>query len=131
MTDLCGLRLLVVEDELLVALALEDMLVGFGCELVGPVSRIEEAEVLARTEALDGAILDVNVQGRMISPVAELLLARNVPVVICSGYSDMVGLPPPLRGFPHLSKPYGEAALRRAMQAAFPSRTKAPQEVSN
>ena len=119
MMDFSGLRVLVVEDELLVALALEDILNDMGCEIVGPVSQIEEAETFARTRDLDAAILDVNVRGRLIYPVAEVLAARGVPVLFCSGYSDTAVLPAPFRALPQVAKPYDESALRRAMEKAF------------
>jgi CheY-like chemotaxis protein len=130
MTELSGLRLLVVEDELLVALALEDILTDFGCELVGPVSRIEEAEPLAESEALDGAVLDVNVRGRNITSVVERLRARQIPVVICSGYSETTGLPSLLHGLPQVSKPYDKESLRRALAKAFRGHDPADQAVA-
>ncbi|PSC03422.1 response regulator [Alsobacter soli] len=119
MIDFSGLRVLVVEDELLVALALEDILNDMGCEIVGPFSQIEEAESAARSERLDAAILDVNVRGRLIYPVAELLAQRGVPVLFCSGYADTPVLPQPFRSLPQVAKPYDEIALRRAMEKAF------------
>ncbi|GGH28131.1 hypothetical protein GCM10007036_37150 [Alsobacter metallidurans] len=119
MNDFSGLRVLVVEDELLVALALEDILNDMGCEIVGPFSHLEEAEAQARSAELDAAILDVNVRGRLIYPVAEILGERGVPVLFCSGYADTPVLPAPFRSLPQVAKPYDEAALRRAMESAF------------
>lgn len=119
MTSLDRLRILVVEDELIIALNLEDMLGAFGCEVVGPFAHISEAEQAARTEPLDGALLDVNVRGRLVYPVAETLLARGVPVLFCSGYSDTSIMPERFASVPQMSKPYAENSLREAMERLF------------
>src|SRR3546814_9846381 len=86
--SLAGLRILVVEDELLVALELEMMLIGLGCDVVGPASRLEKAMQLAAAEAIDGAILDVNLRGRPVYPVATALKARGIPFLFSTGYRD-------------------------------------------
>lgn len=119
MATLQDLRILVVEDELIIALNLEDMLGSFGCEVVGPYAHIAEAEQAARVERLDGALLDVNVRGRLVYPVAEILLARNIPVLFCSGYSDTSIMPARFAGVPQMSKPYAESSLREAMMRVF------------
>jgi CheY-like chemotaxis protein len=119
MTDLEGLRILVVEDELIIALNLEDMLGSFGCEVVGPFAHITEAELAGRAERLDGALLDVNVRGRLVYPVAEILLARGIPVLFCSGYSDTSIMPERFARVAQMSKPYAESSLREAMIRAF------------
>ncbi|MDF2812345.1 MAG: hypothetical protein K0S56_3376, partial [Microvirga sp.] len=77
--DLSGLRVLVVEDEAAISLLLEDMLLDFGCQVIGPAARLAAAlETLAR-EKVDLAILDVNVAGEPIYPVAEALAQRAIP----------------------------------------------------
>ena len=81
MSPLADLRILVVEDEVLIALEIEERLQRLGCEIVGPVGRLERALEVARSTALDGALLDVNVKGGFVYPVAEELLARHVPVM--------------------------------------------------
>jgi CheY-like chemotaxis protein len=122
MATLDSLRILVVEDELIIALNLEDMLASFGCEVVGPFAHISEAEQAARSERLDGALLDVNVRGRLVYPVAEILLARKVPVLFCSGYSDTSIMPERFARVPQMSKPYAESSLREAMLRVFAPR---------
>jgi DNA-binding response OmpR family regulator len=86
--DLNGCRIMVVEDELLVAMMVEDTLIEQGCEVVGPFSRLNDAMRAAETEALDLAVLDVNVAGDTVYPVAEVLASRDVPFLFVSGYGQ-------------------------------------------
>jgi CheY-like chemotaxis protein len=134
MTPFSGLRVLVVEDELLIALALEDILLSLDCEVVGPVAQVDEALQLATSEPFDGALLDVNVRGRLVYPVAEALMARSVPIVFCSGYSDTGIMPSRFRSMPQVPKPYDDRILVRAMESAFlarrPHRGPSPLSVS-
>ena len=85
---LSGLRVLVVEDELMVSLLVEDMLALQECIVIGPFSRVPEALEAAQTEALDLAVLDVNIAGVKVYPVAEVLAARGVPFLFLSGYGQ-------------------------------------------
>jgi DNA-binding response OmpR family regulator len=103
-------RVLVVEDELLIAVTLEDVLQDLGCEIVGPVATVEKALKLAREETFDVAILDVTIRGGKVYPVAELLLARGIPFALASGYGDWA-LPEALRDQPRLTKPFTAAEL--------------------
>jgi CheY-like chemotaxis protein len=84
-----GLRILVVEDEMLIAILIEVILQELGCHVVGPVSRLDAAMRLAHEEPLDAAILDVSIRGGQVYPVAEKLLARNIPFVLASGYGEL------------------------------------------
>ena len=114
-----GRRVLVVEDESLVAMLLETILEDMGCTPVGPASNIDEGEALARDEAaLDAALLDVNVAGRQVFPVAAALKARGVPFVFSTGYGEG-GLPDEWRGNPTIQKPSTEAAIRDALMKAM------------
>jgi CheY-like chemotaxis protein len=79
---------LVVEDEMLLAMLLEDSLADFGCDVVGPVGRVADGVRLANSERLDGAILDVNVGGTDVFPVARELAKRGIPFVFVSGYDS-------------------------------------------
>ena len=109
--DRCAIcRVLVVEDELLIAVTLEDVLQDLGCEIVGPVATMEKALKLAREETFDVAILDVTIRGGKVYPVAELLLARGIPFMLASGYGDWA-LPEALRDQPRLTKPFTGAEL--------------------
>ena len=121
MSPLAHLRILVVEDEVLIALEIEEGLQRLGCEIVGPVGRLERALELARSTALDGALLDVNVKGGLVYPVAEELLAREVPVVLSTGYAPRT-LPPVFRDLPCLRKPFGVGQLEAVAQEAFGAR---------
>jgi len=114
-----GRRVLVVEDESLVAMLLETILEDMECIPVGPASNIDDGEAMARdTIDLDAALLDVNVAGRQVFPVAEALRARGVPFVFSTGYGEG-GLPEEWRGEATIQKPFTEAAVRDALMKAM------------
>ena len=116
---LSGRRVLVVEDESLVAMLLETILEDLGCTPVGPASNVDEGEAIARdTVDLDAALLDVNLAGRQVFPVAAVLKARGVPFVFSTGYGES-GLPEHWRGNPTVQKPFTDAAIRDALMAAL------------
>jgi len=81
-----GKRILLAEDEVLVGMMVHDMLVDFGLTVVGPMATVESALKVAQTEELDGAVLDVNLGGELIYPVAQELADRGVPFVFVTGY---------------------------------------------
>jgi CheY-like chemotaxis protein len=83
---LSGRRILVVEDEPVVALMIEDMLTSMGATVIGPASNLPEALALAHGEAIDAALLDVNLNGEDGRQVAVVLKARGVPFVFATGY---------------------------------------------
>lgn len=103
--SLAGSRILVVEDEMLIALEIEEILLRLDCVVVGPVGKLDVALQMARDEPLEAAILDVTIRGGHVYPVAEQLTARGVPFVLASGYGDWA-LPEPFRDRPRLTKPY-------------------------
>ena len=116
---LAGRRILVVEDESLVAMLLETILEDMGCIPAGPASTVDEGLALATDgQPLDGALLDVNVAGRQVFPVAQALKDRGVPFVFSTGYGEG-GLPDEWRGLPTLQKPFTEAAVRDALMTAM------------
>jgi CheY-like chemotaxis protein len=102
-----GLRLLVVEDETLVAMMLEVMLDTFGCVVTGVAGTLARGLAFAGNEtvSLDGAILDVNLGGEQVYPVAEKLAERGVPFIFCTGYGT-AGLMSEFAHVPTLAKPY-------------------------
>jgi CheY-like chemotaxis protein len=117
MTDiaqLAGLRVLVVEDEMMVSMLIEDMLADLGCAVVGPASRLDEAIELMNSSDLDCAVLDVNLSGQPIFPLADLLRERGTPFAFATGYGD-AGLRDVDRGTPVLQKPFREGDLARVL----------------
>lgn len=103
-------RILVVEDEILIAMMIEDALADLGCEIVGPASSLEAAILLARDEEIDAAFLDVTIRGGQVFPVAEILVQRGIPFVFSSGYGDWA-LPEAFQGHRRLTKPFTAGEL--------------------
>jgi len=119
MNGLKGRRVLVVEDEMMIALLVEDMLTELGCAVVGPVNALDAALELARDDAeIDAALLDVNLAGRPVFPVADALRAKGVPTIFSTGYGD-AALREADRGAPVLQKPYRASDLARALTQAL------------
>lgn len=116
MKTLSSLKVLVVEDEALVSMLVEDMLTDLGCTVVGPAAEIEEALRLAGSADIDAALLDVNLGGRPIFPVADALKSRGVPYAFASGYGE-AGISDDHKGSAVLQKPFREADLRRVLEA--------------
>lgn len=114
-----GRRILVVEDESLVAMLIETILEDMGCHTIGPIAGVDEAlRTVAGDLQIDGALLDVNVAGRAVFPVAEALKARKVPFVFSTGYGES-GLPEHWRGQPTIQKPFTEQMIREALMKAL------------
>jgi CheY-like chemotaxis protein len=116
---LAGTRVFIVEDEALILETLRDMLEGLGCNVVASALRVDEA--LAKLAALefDVAVLDVNVAGDRIDPVADLLADRGMPFLFASGYGRG-SLPAAHHERVVLTKPYRNADLRAALHAVLP-----------
>jgi CheY-like chemotaxis protein len=114
-----GRRVLVVEDEMMIAMLVEDMLAELGCAVVGPAHALDAALDLARTEdGLDAALLDVNLAGQPVFAVADALREKGVPAIFSTGYGD-AGLRDVDRGAPVLQKPFRAGDLARALTAAL------------
>ena len=118
MTGQIPKRVLIVEDEVLLAMHLEDMLSALGHEVVGQATRIDKAIELARESDIDFAVLDINVAGTMSFPVADILRQRGIPFTFATGYGAE-GLMDGYGDFPVLRKPYGQEDLERAIAQAF------------
>ena len=114
MITLCGCRVLVVEDEVLVAWMLEEMLAELECMVVGPAVRVSQALAMVGTEAIDLAILDVNLNGEKSYAVADALAARRVPFVFSTGYAAD-SMPDKYRSSLILQKPYSQSDLSAAL----------------
>lgn len=102
---LTGAQILLVEDEALITMLLEDILDDLGCRVSASAATLREALDLAKTVDASAAILDVNLGGDPVFPVAEQLVARNIPIVFASGYG-VSGLPDKWQRFPTLPKPF-------------------------
>ena len=113
---IAGLRILIVEDEMMVAMLLEDMLTDLGCKVV-MAGRVTSAVELIATTPIDCAILDVNVAGEAVYPVAHELKGRHIPFVFSSGYGAG-SLAAEYRDWPILSKPFQEKELAPILLAA-------------
>src|SRR6202045_5470871 len=87
-SPLSGRRVLVVEDETMVAWLLEDMLADLGCAVVGPAAHVNQALAMLDAEAIDAAVLDVNLQGQKSYPIADAIAARGVPFAFSTGYNN-------------------------------------------
>ena len=108
-------RVLVVEDESLIAFEIEHALETLGCEVVGPVGSVQGALEIMSRNGVDGAVLDVTVRDGKIFPVAEQLQARNIPFVFASGYADW-SMPEVLRKHPRLTKPFTSKELAEQLR---------------
>ena len=108
-------RVLLVEDEAMVALLLEDLLAEMGCTIAGVASRIGPAIAVARTLDYDLAILDLNLDGSETYPVADVVAARKLCGVFVTGYGR-AGLREGYRHMPVLTKPFREADLRELLE---------------
>lgn len=112
------LSVFVVEDEALVAINLESILEDLGCHVVGTAMSFEEAqEMVAAGVAADVAILDVNLGGRHVYPIAEAMTARNIPVIFATGYGRS-GLAAEWQDRAILQKPYTEQNVAELLAAA-------------
>lgn len=114
-------RVLVVEDEVLVAALLEERLEGLGCQVVGPASSVGEALELLEAEDIDAAVLDVNLAGEKVFPVADSLAARDIPFVFATAYGAS-GVADRHNERAVLDKPYHARALEHALRSALQTR---------
>ncbi len=124
-TTLAGYRILVVEDDMMIALFIEETLQSLGCVVVGPVGKLHVALRLATDEPLDAAILDVTIRGGQTFPVAEQLMSRGIPFLFASGYGDWA-LPQAFRDQARLTKPFTARELETRVQALYSQSNAAP-----
>jgi DNA-binding NtrC family response regulator len=118
---LAGQRILLAEDEGLIALELERILEDFGCDVVGPLASVDQVLQSAQCGGLDGAVLDVNLRGDRIFAILPALQKLGLRMIITSGYDDVTLFPPPFRTVPHVAKPFDETELRRVCETVFTS----------
>jgi DNA-binding response OmpR family regulator len=113
-TELSGQRVLIVEDEFLIASYLEDALREVGAEIVGPATTLQEALLLVSTKGPDCAVLDINLNGDMVFPVANELAERGVPFVFLTGYTAEF-IPARYVKVPRYEKPFKHTVLIQAL----------------
>ena len=108
-------RILVVEDDPLIAMVLADILRDCGAEVAGPAAKLEEATRLATMNGLSAALLDIRLNGVEVWPAAQILADKEVPFIFCSGHFDSHSLPSQWRSRPILSKPVSAKQVVAAM----------------
>jgi CheY-like chemotaxis protein len=113
-TSLDGLKVLLVEDEAIIAMMVEALLDDMGCRVVGPAGELAQAFALAEREDFDCAILDVNLGGRRIDPFVDHLKARGAPFIFATGYG-LAGVREEDRAWPVLQKPINGLRLGEAL----------------
>ena len=115
---MAGHRILIVEDETMIAMMIEDFLQELGWDVVGMAGTVERALVSAQDADIDVALLDVNLGGRDSFAVADLLSGRHVPFVFATGYG-LDGIPDRFHSAPTLTKPFQRDDLERALSRAM------------
>jgi len=113
-----GASVFLVEDEVMIRMMVADMLEELGFSIAAEAGEINEAMRLAQRTEFDLAILDVNVNGKVISPVAELITARHLPFIFATGYGSS-GLPEEYRDRPALQKPFQLETLARVIDSTL------------
>jgi CheY-like chemotaxis protein len=108
-------RVLLVEDEAMIAMLIEDMLADLGCDVVATAGQVDEAVSLARSGSFDLAFLDLNLRGVPSYPVAQALRERGIPFAFVTGYGT-VGTDPAHADAPVLQKPFRESQLEAVVQ---------------
>ena len=114
-------RIFVVEDEYLIRMLLEDMLADIGYSVAAAAGSLSEARDLASKVEIDLAILDVNIDGEEVFPVADVLASRNIPFVFVTGYGGQ-GLPDNYRRRPTLQKPFQIEDLKTTLASLVAQR---------
>lgn len=112
---LAGKRILVVEDEYFIASDLKRALVNEGVVVIGPVGDVTRALSLMNDEALDAAVLDVNLEGSNSYPIADVLMRHSVPYIFLTGY-DGWSLPEQYRATPRVAKPFSMPIVLSAIE---------------
>ena len=118
MVKTAALRVLLVDDEVLIRMMVSDMLEDLGHAIVAEAGELDQSLILARLADFDLAILDVNLNGLMIDPVAEAIIARRIPFILATGYSSP-SVAARYDQTPRLRKPYGVGELEAAIDHAM------------
>ncbi len=120
MTELAGKRILVVEDEPIVAMAIEDILGDLGCEVAGSAHSLDQAMTFVEECSFDAAILDINLNGERSYPAARLLASKGIPFVFATGYVPET-VEPDLAMAPMVEKPYKPAQIAEILRQILKS----------
>lgn len=120
MTTLLGRRVLLVEDESLIAMMANDFLTDLGVEVIGPATSIDAALDLISAHNIDAAVLDLNIRGELSHRVAYALRERRIPMVCTTGYGQ--GAADFARGAPIIDKPYSKEKLANSLHSALSGR---------
>jgi CheY-like chemotaxis protein len=115
---LTGLRLLLVEDEAMIAMDMEDLISDLGAEVVGPFARLRDALHALKHEPIHGAVLDIHLDHETTFPLADALLERADPLIFVSGDADD-SVPEKYRRLPRLRKPLDYAEFTRLATSVF------------
>jgi CheY-like chemotaxis protein len=126
---LAGKRVLIVEDNLIIAMTIEDFLLECGCIVVGPCSNVAQAMEAVRAEAPDLAVLDVNLGGETAYPIAFALAERRIPFVFTSGYGDQA-IPPGHADWKVCAKPFTGDELIAMLATALSVDSQTPPQTS-
>ncbi len=121
MIELVGLRILVVEDEGAVAFLIEDMLEDLGCRVVGSIASLPKALQAATNASFDLATLDVNLNGQLVFPVAEILQRRQLPFLFSTGYGR-AAIPDTFQSYEVLNKPFAQEELEQKLRVTLQRR---------
>lgn len=117
MSIIAGQRILIVEDDAIIALVLEEMLLDLGAAIVGPAASVPRGLELAAAGSIDAAIVDRNLAGTRSDPVMAALAAAGVPFVIASGYGENAANHPAASAL--VIKPYDPGQIARALSVAL------------
>ena len=117
-----GRRILIVEDEMLVGMELESLLQRQGCTALGPAPTVARALDLLEDERPDAVLLDLNLNGQSATPIAQALLARDVPFVLVTGYGEAQSSEPELRHAARVHKPVDHRQLLRVLTQLLETR---------
>jgi DNA-binding response OmpR family regulator len=112
-----GSRILVVEDNYLLAEVVGDFVTECGLEVVGMACGLETGLVYARETPIDGALLDINLNGRFCFPICDVLRERGIPFAFFTGYSDLALVPQRYRSVPLVSKPFEPGEMKNAIES--------------
>lgn len=114
-----GRKILVVEDEWMIAEHLSMLLEDLSYEVIGPVANVADALAKADEEQIDGALLDANLNGTSSAPIADALIASDVPFIVVTGYGGLQLPTAAMNAAPRLTKPFTELELEQALSVLF------------